>query len=461
MPAAATRPLTAAHAARYLATRVTSTMRTGSVPVTYESAHEALEQSKLPAGSVVVISVSSPTAQLNLFWAAHHLDLVPVLIPRSTARHRIRETANALGAAALVTLIPGAAPLQGSPLAVTRWHPASPQRHHRGTVILMTSGTSGPPSGCLHHIDSLYANARLHARAIGLRSTDTMLINLPLHYSFTLVSQALAAMACDTQLVLSEQAFTPEGYRSTLQRHHVTVSSLLPTLARSLLYDDGRLPGSLRTLTVGGDALEAVHVRELLRRHPQGELYLTYGLTEAGPRVATLAAHQEPSERHTSAGKPLPGITTRIGGTAGPGIRQGAGELIVTTPTAILRRIGEPTGRCPGQVAPNTVATGDIFETDGEGYLYFRGRQSDFLRLNGEEISLRWVREVVGSLPGVLHVRAETFSTSPARAAVPVRHYRLHVRAVEATYELRAQIERRLREVLMRTECPRELVLTD
>jgi len=47
---------------------------------------------------------------------------------------------------------------------------------------------------------------------------------------------------------------------------------------------------------VGGDSLAPEHVADLLRARPGRELYLTYGLTQAGARVSTLSAHAEPGE---------------------------------------------------------------------------------------------------------------------------------------------------------------------
>ncbi|WP_416970978.1 class I adenylate-forming enzyme family protein [Streptomyces sp. 4F14] len=408
---------------------------------------EAFAAAALPPGSPVLIAVPDPHTQLTAFLAAHYAGLVPVLLPRVCPEHRRRIIADALGAAALATCAPD--------LVVRRIATAHPRAYEPGQAIVMTSATSGTPAGCLHRVAALFGNARRHAGAIGLRGSDTVWLNLPLHYSFALVAQALAGVATGARLVLSGPPFAPGAYREGLRRHGVTVSSLSPSLVRSFLDDTYELPASLRVLTVGGDSLEATHVKELLARHRGGELYLTYGLTEAGPRVSTLAAHRAPPERYTSVGLPLPGVEVAV---RGEGVK---GELLVTTPDAMVRRVGQGTAGRRGLVAADTVATGDVFRVDESGHLFFCGRIADFVVINGDRVSLRWVRELVGALPGVLHVRTEIVQATAGRGGIGRPRYRLHVTAREASQAIRDQVTRRLKEVLLRVEFPCDVVVRE
>src|SRR5262249_54382620 len=159
---------------------------------------------------------------------------------------------------------------------------------------LLTSGTSGSASGCVTTIDAILRNATRHADAIGQRADDTVLVSLPLHFSFGLVAQAFGTLARGGRLVIAGPPFIPDRYARALEEQHVHVSALSPTQVRTMLAAGTRLPRSLRALGVGGDALAPEHVADLLRARPGGELYLTYGLTQAGPRVSTLSAHAEP-----------------------------------------------------------------------------------------------------------------------------------------------------------------------
>ncbi len=168
------------------------------------------------------------------------------------------------------------------------------------------------------------------------------------------------------------------------------------------LADPGHLPRGLRALAVGGDRLAPAEVADLLAAWPSAELYLTYGLTEAGPRVSTPAAHAEPAHRYGSIGRPLPGVRAslrEVRDEVGE-VRDEVGELLVESGTVLLRRVGQHSERVlPG---PRTIATGDAFSID-DGYLTFHGRLSDLVVLRGEKVSLNTVRQAAHAIPGVVH----------------------------------------------------------
>ena len=240
--------------------------------------------------------------------------------------------------------------------------------------------------------------------AIGQKADDTVLVNLPLHFSFALVAQALATLMRGGRLVISGPPFHAPTYLQHLATHGVTISSLTPVLVRSLPEREGRWPESLRVLTVGGDSLAAEKVEQLVRARPGGELYLTYGLTQAGPRVATLAAHREPTTRYRSAGRPFPGTQVMLEDL---GDGTGRKQLLIASDTLMQRRLGRVEGRTTDDWhSPGVLATGDVFEQDADGYLYYGGRLADWIVRRGDKVSLAAVRRVAAQLPGV--VRAQT-----------------------------------------------------
>jgi acyl-CoA synthetase (AMP-forming)/AMP-acid ligase II len=334
---------------------------------------------------------------VRIFVSALLLGVVPLAVAPATPSARIRQLADRLGAGALV-----AGRLEPERYGVTRVHgvgtaeavllgAAAP--YASGQVLMPTSGTSGMFSACLHRVDSLLRNAYRHAWAVRLTANDVVLVNLPLYYSYAMVAQVLAAYVRGARLVVSGPPFAPNSYRKVLGQHGITQSSITPTIARQLLARQEELPRGLRALAVGGDQLTSEQVAALLAARPGGELYVTYGLTEAGPRVSTLAAHAEPAQRHASVGLPLPGVRAYLRGPDD--------ELLVESDTVLIRKIGgSATDRV--LVADRTVATGDVFHIDDDGYLFFRGRLSDFVVVRGEKVSLSGIRQVAQAIPGVL-----------------------------------------------------------
>jgi len=369
----------------------------------------------LRAGDVVLVCLPNGKMLLEHFFGVMLAGGVPALVGPGTPSARVRELVGALGARAVVSLRPiGDLRFEISDLRigggrvywVSRGEGAAAKA---GEVILLTSGTSGFASGCVHDFSALVLNARRHADSIGQRSSDTVLVSLPLYFSFALVAQAMGSMVAGNRLVIGGPPFHVPSFVKAIERFGVTVSSLTPVLVGSLLRGGVEIPKGLRVMTVGGDALGAGTVEELIRRRPGGELYLTYGLTQAGPRVSTLAAHREPAGRYGSVGLPLEGTGVRLEEVEGSEMKQ----LFVSSETVMKRRAGVCDGGVNGDLkfeisdlGSREVATGDVFTRDDEGYLYFRGRMSDYIVRHGEKVCLAAVRRVAMGFANV--VRATT-----------------------------------------------------
>ncbi len=363
----------------------------------------------LRPGDLVLIGLPNGAALLRHFFGLLAAGGVPALVAPSTPTARLRELAEVMGARALAAVrIPVEALRPERVDAVggveVAWFPPAPTpAAAEGEVVLLTSGTSGFASGCVFGIEGLLHNAERHADAIGLRSDDAMLVSLPLYFSFALVAQALATLVRGGRLVVSGPPFHAPTYRRLLEERAITVSSLTPVFVRTLLQAGAVPAAGPRVLTVGGDALAPEHVAELVRLRPGRELYLTYGLTQAGPRVSTLAAHAEPPERYGSVGLPLAGTQVSL---ADLGDGSGRRQLLVSSDSVMRRRIGVVEGRpIDDWHASGALATGDVFEQDAAGYLYHRGRLSEYILREGEKICLAAVRRVATALPGVVSAR--------------------------------------------------------
>ncbi|MFD0396689.1 class I adenylate-forming enzyme family protein [Kitasatospora sp. NPDC059811] len=389
--------LTRSEVADFL-TRVEATPAStgGGAPAGVDDVLADLAGLGLAPGDAVVLCLTNGVELLRVLLSSLLLGLVPLAVPPSTPWQRVRALAGHVGAGVVVTTrLAGAGPQPpvGGAFAVPTGHPTTPYRP--GEILLSTSGTSGMFSACVHRVASLLHNARLHAGATGITPADTLLVNLPLYYSYALVAQAFAAYVTKARLVLDGPPFSPAAYRDAVTARGVTHSAVTPTIARQLLADPRLVPRGLRALAVGGDRLAPAEVARLLAARPSAELYLTYGLTEAGPRVSTLAAHAEPAHRYGSVGRPLPGVRASL-----RGVQDDVGELLVESGTVLLRRVGQHSGRV--LLGPRTIATGDAFSID-DGYLTFHGRLSDFVVLRGEKVSLNTVRQAAHAIPGVVH----------------------------------------------------------
>jgi acyl-CoA synthetase (AMP-forming)/AMP-acid ligase II len=146
-------------------------------------------------------------------------------------------------------------------------------------------------------------------------------------------------------------------------------------------------------------------VAQLRRAFPQARLFLMYGLTEC--KRASFLPPEQLDARPGSVGRGMPHQEHWLIDETGRRLPHGAtGELVVCgehlmrgywdkpLETAERLRADPLTGR-------TVLHTGDIFRSDGEGYLYFVARRDDIIKSRGEKVSPKEVEEVLYRLDGV------------------------------------------------------------
>jgi acyl-CoA synthetase (AMP-forming)/AMP-acid ligase II len=423
-----------------------------------ESLARAWKQNGLRPGDLVLLCLPNCRELLHQFFGVLMAGGVPALLQPIMPAARLREIATAMGAFAI-----GALRLPTGDLGAKSYNSIgllqtailSPPLEPAGTpgeVVLMTSGTSGVASGCVFDFEAILLNGQRHVKAIGQGADDTVLVTLPMYFSFALSAQALASLVCGNRMIISGPPFSFAGYRKMLEDYHITISSLTPVGIHSILqFDPSELAG-LRVLSVGGAALAPEEVARLVELRKGKDVYITYGLTQAGPRVSTLAAHQEPSSRYSSVGLAHEGTTVSLHPV---GDESGRKQLYVNSATVMKRSIGRVEGRLNNDlVGPQTIATGDLFDQDQNGYLYFKGRLSDFINRRGEKISLAAVRRLASELPHVVSAKTLIFKQQDG-----IENYdlELHVNTSAVTQDQQSETTKLLHKLLQRNEMPRAI----
>lgn len=134
-----------------------------------------------------------------------------------------------------------------------------------------------------------------------------------------------------------------------------------------------RLGGNMRLIVTGGAALP-LHVSKLFLGLGQN-LIQGYGLTETSPVISV----NEPNNNYpSSVGRPLPGITVKIGDNE---------ELLVQGPGNMLGYWNNHKATAQTIDAQGWLHTGDQARIGESGHIYITGRLKDILVLsNGEKV---------------------------------------------------------------------------
>jgi acyl-coenzyme A synthetase/AMP-(fatty) acid ligase len=148
---------------------------------------------------------------------------------------------------------------------------------------------------------------------------------------------------------------------------------------------------SLRRMVSAGEPLNPEVIR-LFRERMGGTIGDGYGQTETGAITGMRPDDHDPA-RDGSMGRPLPGIETRVVN----------GELQVkpeTVPSFFSHYLGED------PFEGEWWATGDHVREDGDGYLWFEGRDDDIIITAGYRVGPFEVESALVSHPAVAEAAA-------------------------------------------------------
>jgi acyl-CoA synthetase (AMP-forming)/AMP-acid ligase II len=266
-------------------------------------------------------------------------------------------------------------------------------------LIMLTSGTTGLPKGCVKtHLSYAHSNA-LAAASQHIDEQSRELIVVPIYYNSGRVS--LVNLISLGGTVHLRERLDPEEALATIERERITSIALAPTQCNELLAFprlDAFDKSSLRSLRKAGLPFPARAVQEIMERICP-HLYQGFGGTEFSS--AALLRPEEQLTKLGSAGRPLAGMEVEIvDDERRPLPPMERGEVRVRGPSV-----------CSGYYkneAANRVTfidgwyySGDLGYLDEEGYLYIAGRKKDLVKTGGINVAPREVEDAILSLPEV------------------------------------------------------------
>jgi amino acid adenylation domain-containing protein len=274
-------------------------------------------------------------------------------------------------------------------------------------ALLYTSGSTGGPKGVtLTHRNLAFVTGSI-VEYLEMSAADRVLCVMQLSFGYGL-SQLLSCLRVGATLALEAGIAFPGRIVQALEDHRITGLPGVPTIFQVLTalkgLADRELP-HLRFLTNAGASMPTATVADVRRTFPQAKLYLMYGLTEC-IRVSYLPPEQI-DERPTSSGIAIPGTDAWIEGADGKVAKPGeVGELMVRGPHVMQGYWRDPErtaermrpGRWPWEP---TLATGDLFRRDTDGFLHWVGRTDDLIKCRGEKVYPREIEELLHAADGV------------------------------------------------------------
>jgi fatty-acyl-CoA synthase len=288
----------------------------------------------------------------------------------------------------------------------------TPDDHH---IILYTSGTTGFPKGALFRHQAHYLHAVSWALMTGQREGDVGLLVYPLFHTGGPDCVLLPHLLVGGTVVLLDGA-EPQAMLQAISRHRVNNVFAVPTVWRRLL---GALEGapaqaydvsSVRRCLGSSDTLPPDLLEAILARF-EAEVYVTYGLTEAGCILTYSRLSRDSKGKIRAVGRAHPLVELRLGppqeGTDGAqdgppaGVAPGAvGEVLARGPT-LMDGYWDMPDKTAETMAGGWLHSGDLGRFDADGDLYLAGRAKDVIISGGEKVYPLEVEQLLKELPGV------------------------------------------------------------
>jgi long-chain acyl-CoA synthetase len=379
---------------------------------------------ELEAGGSGPVLVSAPNgletlvALLGGLWRGVDVVVLPPDLPAARVRELARRsgaTRAVAGDAALPSLVAedvAARPLASVALEGAAGAVPAPDAE-RGSLVLLTSGTTGIPRLVRRRARALDAVGCHGAAALGLGPDDAMLLAIPLCHSFGIDQGLLAAVTAGCRIEL-HQGFALPRVRAALQGDGITslpaVPYLFDLLARSVQPGERPAPALRRAISAGSMLPHAVF--EEFGARFQLAIGQIYGATEFGS--VTYGDPRAPDFRARGVGRPLPEVEIRILDPESPRPQHplahgAAGVVAVSSASMFEGYVGEPAPALPD----GFFLTGDIGALDAQGQLELTGRLALLIDVGGRKVNPLEVESVLESHPAV-----------QAAAVVPARYSR-------------------------------------
>jgi 2-aminobenzoate-CoA ligase len=281
-----------------------------------------------------------------------------------------------------------------------------PARRDRGaiSVLLYTSGTTGLPKGTVHFMEeALTVPDGFAKHGWRVEADDVIGGPAPLSLAAGYSTQAVIPFRFGAAASLLPR-FTPEGMFEQIQKHRITVVSILPTAYRKMMQvPDARRTydlASVRICTGGGESLGA----ETYHRWKEMfglEVYEGLGTTEMMYVFVSSAVTRR--VKPGAIGPAVPGYDVKVVTEDGAAAKAGeVGLLIARGPTGTLYWRDPDKQR--SAVRNGWCRAGDFVTMDEDGYIWFMSREDDLIKSSGYRIGPEEVEDALARHPSVADV---------------------------------------------------------
>ncbi len=276
--------------------------------------------------------------------------------------------------------------------------------HNAPSLVLYTSGTSGPPKGVLLSEHNIRQSALNFAQLGEVRSDSVVLCDAPMFHIIGLITNIRPGLMLGATLMISD-GFLPSRTLTRLSDPALRVTHYfcVPQMAALLHSEPGFDPAPLRGLTAifsGG----APHSAEAIRRWLDDGITMAngFGMSETGT-VSCMPLDRDLIRAKAGAcGLIPPGIEYRVVDAKGEDCGEGPGELLLRGATVTSGYWHRPDQTATAFTADGWFRTGDIARIDADRFLWLLDRKKDMFISGGENVYPTEIEAALSGHPSVI-----------------------------------------------------------
>jgi fatty-acyl-CoA synthase len=295
--------------------------------------------------------------------------------------------------------------------------------HRPGSLVLLTSGTTGTPKGAPRPQPRSLAIPGGLLSKIPFRGDRPTYVAPPMFHAWGLLTSLVTIATGGTLLV--RRRFDPMVFLDDLAEHRAGAAIVVPVMLKRVLalgkeQIAGRDLSSLRIIAAAGSQLEGPLATRVLDAFGD-VLYNLYGSTECA--YATIATPEDLRVAPGCAGRPPFGTEVKILDADGTELPVGeTGRIFVNSPS----QFGGYTDGSGKEIVRGLMSSGDVGHLDADGRLWVEGRDDDMIVSGGENVFPQEIEELLIGHPdvadvAVIGVADEDFGQALRAFVVPAR----------------------------------------
>jgi acetyl-CoA synthetase len=283
-------------------------------------------------------------------------------------------------------------------------------------LLYFTSGTTAKPKLVLHSHESYPVGHLSTMYWLGLQPGDV-------HLNISSPGWAKHAWSCffapwnaeATVFIVNQPRFNARGLLDIVARSGVTTFCAPPTVWRMLIQEDlAAWPVRLKELIGAGEPLNP-EVIERVKAAWGLTIRDGYGQTETTAQIGNTPGE---TVKPGSMGRPLPGYRVQLLDASGAAQEEGEVCLTLDPPPLGLMQGYQSDDGTMVPLAGDVYRTGDVAQSDSDGYLTYVGRADDVFKASDYRISPFELESALIEHPAVAEA-AVVPSPDPMRLAVP------------------------------------------